>query len=64
VFLDPPYATDPALVFHLLGRLDEAGALARDLIVSYEHDASADDAVETLAELDGQDATAGGEATA
>lgn len=50
VFLDPPYATDPAEIFGLLGRLGDAGALARDLIVSYEHDASDDDAVEALAE--------------
>ena len=50
VFLDPPYATDPAQIFGLLGRLGDAGALARDLIVSYEHDASDDDAVEALAE--------------
>ena len=49
VFLDPPYATDPAEVFGLLSRLDAADALAADLIVSYEHDTSADDAVETLA---------------
>lgn len=53
VFLDPPYATDPAEIFGLLGRLDAAGALARDLIVSYEHDASDDDTVETLAETSG-----------
>ena len=37
----------------LLGRLGDAGALARDLIVSYEHDASDDDAVEALAETSG-----------
>lgn len=53
VFLDPPYATDPAEVFGLLSRLDAADALAADLIVSYEHDASDDDAVETLAETSG-----------
>ncbi len=47
---DLPYATDPAEIFGLLGRLGDAGALARDLIVSYEHDASDDDAVEALAE--------------
>ena len=40
IFLDPPYATDPAEVFGLLSRLDAADALAADLIVSYEHDAS------------------------
>ena len=47
IFLDPPYATDPAEVFGLLSRLDAADALAADLIVSYEHDASDDDAVES-----------------
>ena len=50
---DRPYATDPAEVFGLLSRLDAADALAADLIVSYEHDASDDDAVETLAETSG-----------
>ena len=53
IVLDPPYATDPAEVFGLLSRLDAADALAADLIVSYEHDASDDDAVETLAETSG-----------
>lgn len=42
VFLDPPYATDPAEVFGLISRLDAAGALAADVIVSYEHDVSDD----------------------
>lgn len=45
VFFDPPYATDPAEVFGLVARLDAAGALAGDVIVSYEHDAADDDAV-------------------
>lgn len=34
IFLDPPYATDPAEVFGLLSRLDAADALAADLIVA------------------------------
>ena len=37
VLLDPPYATDPALVFDLLDRLDAAGALSADVMVCYEH---------------------------
>ncbi|MCI8425083.1 MAG: 16S rRNA (guanine(966)-N(2))-methyltransferase RsmD [Adlercreutzia sp.] len=45
VFLDPPYATDPGEVFGLVARLDGAGALARDVIVSYEHDVADDKAV-------------------
>lgn len=53
VFFDPPYATDAALVFDLLARLDGAGALAEGLIVSYEHDVSDDDAVSALAEAAG-----------
>ena len=46
VFFDPPYATSPAEIFGLLSRLDGAGALAPDVIVSYEHDAADDAAVE------------------
>lgn len=49
VFLDPPYATAPADVFALIARLAEAGSLAPDAIVSYEHDAADDAAVEALA---------------
>lgn len=49
VFLDPPYALAPAEVFGLLARLGEAGSLASDVIVSYEHDGSDDAAVEELA---------------
>ena len=37
VFLDPPYATEATQVAHLLDGLDEAGQLASDAIVSYEH---------------------------
>lgn len=48
VFLDPPYATDPAEVLGLVTRLDAAGQLAPDVIVSYEHDATADDLVDDL----------------
>lgn len=49
VFLDPPYALAPAEVFGLLARLGEAGSLASDVIVSYEHDGSDDAPVEELA---------------
>lgn len=49
VFLDPPYATPPADVFALIARLDEAGSLAGDAVVSYEHDGADDGAVATLA---------------
>lgn len=49
VFLDPPYALAPAEVFALIARLLDAGSLAPDAIVSYEHDGADDEAVETLA---------------
>ena len=49
VFLDPPYATAPSDVFALIGRLYDTGSLAPDAIVSYEHDAADDAAVEALA---------------
>lgn len=49
VFLDPPYATSPADVFALIARLDEAGSLASDAVVSYEHDGADDGTVATLA---------------
>lgn len=42
VFLDPPYAYDVQTVAGVLGRLDEAGMLADDVLISYEHDASLD----------------------
>lgn len=37
VFLDPPYALDPAQVFSLLEALDEAKGLASYVTISYEH---------------------------
>ncbi|MEC4175530.1 16S rRNA (guanine(966)-N(2))-methyltransferase RsmD [Adlercreutzia sp. R7] len=49
VFLDPPYALAAAEVFALLARLSDAGALAVDAIVSYEHDGADDAAVRVLA---------------
>ena len=50
VMLDPPYALEPHEVFALLSRLDEARALSLDVVVSYEHDVTANAAVD--AELD------------
>ena len=47
LFFDPPYATDSADVAGLLARLDEAEMVAPHAIVSYEHDKSADCAVES-----------------
>lgn len=37
VFLDPPYAYDPAQVLNMVTQLRESGALAADAIVVYEH---------------------------
>ena len=37
VLLDPPYAYDPKQVFALLEALDDAGALASYVTISYEH---------------------------
>ncbi|MDD6785153.1 MAG: 16S rRNA (guanine(966)-N(2))-methyltransferase RsmD [Eggerthellales bacterium] len=42
VMLDPPYAMDPAQVFGLLEALDEAGALASYVTISYEHSRDTD----------------------
>lgn len=53
VFLDPPYALAAEAVFDLLDRLRRGGALADDVLVSYEHDAADDDAVEAAAEAAG-----------
>lgn len=40
VFLDPPYAYDPADVLGLVRTLAENGRLSEDAVVSYEHDAA------------------------
>lgn len=53
VLLDPPYATDPAAVLELVGRLDRAGMLAEDLLVSYEHDLGSNAAVDQAVEASG-----------
>ena len=41
VVLDPPYATDAALVSGLVEALDQAGSLSADALVLYERSASA-----------------------
>lgn len=46
VFLDPPYAYDPAEIVGLPARLASAGALARGAFVVYEHAATAMTAVD------------------
>lgn len=38
IFLDPPYALDPAKVFAMLDALGESGSLTDDCFVTYEHD--------------------------
>ena len=42
VLLDPPYALDPEKIADFLVQLDQSGALAPDVVVSYEHDRSTD----------------------
>lgn len=46
VFLDPPYVMLPADALGVVSRLDEAGLLAADALVVYEHDVAANDAVD------------------
>lgn len=53
VFLDPPYATAPADVLALVARLDAAGQLAPDVIVSYEHGSDASALIDDLATAGG-----------
>lgn len=53
VFLDPPYATVPADVLALVARLDAAGQLAPDVIVSYEHGSDASALIDDLATASG-----------
>lgn len=50
VFLDPPYAYDAAEVLAMIRALADAGALAPDAIIAYEHDTKARDAVAAAAE--------------
>ena len=53
LFLDPPYATPPADVMGLVKRLDEAGCVAFDALISYEHDEGDDDSVAASASAAG-----------
>lgn len=53
VFLDPPYAYDPAEVLELVARLDGAGALAAGALVVYEHAAPSSDSVDEAAAKSG-----------
>ena len=46
VLLDPPYAIAAADVFALLARLDAAGMLDAEVVVSYEHASDANAAVD------------------
>ncbi|WP_283170585.1 16S rRNA (guanine(966)-N(2))-methyltransferase RsmD [Curtanaerobium respiraculi] len=46
VFLDPPYAVDPADVAALLVRLEAAGLLAPGALATYEHAKSFDSSVD------------------
>lgn len=49
VFLDPPYAYEAADVLGLVARLGEAGALADEVLVVYEHALSSSDSVDAAA---------------
>ena len=53
VLLDPPYAISPVEVFGLVSRMDEAGQLARDFVISYEHGSEVNDEVEAQIEAAG-----------
>ena len=53
VFLDPPYAYDPAAVLGMVHGLSDAKALAVDAIVVYEHDIKAKTEVAQAAEQAG-----------
>lgn len=50
VLLDPPYALDAFEVFALLARLEAAGCLDEEVVISYEHDPACDDQVGRLVE--------------
>ncbi len=50
VFFDPPYAYDACEVLGVVRALEEAGALADDAVVCYEHDKRQDFSEGALAE--------------
>lgn len=49
VFLDPPYAYGAADVLGMVARLGEAGALAEDALVVYEHGVPSSDSTDAAA---------------
>lgn len=53
VFFDPPYIVEADQVFELLDKLEQAGCLDDELIVSYEHASSANARVDELIEQQG-----------
>ncbi|WP_165173395.1 16S rRNA (guanine(966)-N(2))-methyltransferase RsmD [Adlercreutzia sp. ZJ242] len=53
VLLDPPYALEAREVLGVVGRLATAGALAPGAVVSYEHGAASNAAVEEAAAASG-----------
>lgn len=53
VFFDPPYVVEADQVFELLDKLEQAGCLDDELIVSYEHASSANTRVDELIKQQG-----------
>ena len=53
VFLDPPYACDPADIMGMVQRLDGGGSLAPEALVVYEHGVSSSRSVQAAAEAAG-----------
>lgn len=50
VFLDPPYACEPADIMGMIRQLDREGALASDTLLVYEHGISSNDCALQAAE--------------
>lgn len=53
VFLDPPYRYDAAGVMQMVGRMVEAGAVARGAVIVYEHALKSSDEVSSAFEAIG-----------